>query len=147
MKGSAGPVTPCRVSRRALRALKPRGLSSAAPFLRTCLKPHALCVSKLSTGSSRAGLAWVQPHFLRVWQSTGHHRRCCGDNRRRALRAALLHSTVLQCNEPNCMSLKRKSRISRETRFWNICIVLLVCLIIKDKIMVRPRIHVLTMKF
>ena len=142
---------PEQVSRRALRALKPRGLSGVGGFLRTCLKPHALCVSKLSTGSSRAGLAWVQPHFLRVWQSTGHHRRCRGDNRHRALRAALLHallhSTVLQCNEPNCMSLKRKSRISRETRFWNICIVLLVCLIIKEKITVRPIIHVLIMKF
>jgi hypothetical protein len=80
-------------SRRALRALKSRGLSkfSAGPFLRTCLKPHALCVSNLSTGSSRAGLDWVQPHTPRVWPSARHHRHDHGDNRHPALRPSLLH--------------------------------------------------------
>ena len=81
MKGSSGPDTPGRVSRRALRALKPRGLSSAGGFLKTGLKPHALCVSNLITESSRTGLASVQPHALLVWLSGGHHRRGHGDNR------------------------------------------------------------------
>jgi hypothetical protein len=81
LKGSAGVSRPEQVSRRALRALKPRGLSGAGPFLTTCSKPHTLCVSSLSTGSSWTGLAYVQPHSLLVWLSGGHHRRGHGDNR------------------------------------------------------------------
>jgi hypothetical protein len=107
-----------RGPRWALRALKPRGPSSAAPFLKTCLKPHALCVSKLSTGSSRAGPTWVQPHCLRFWSSTGNHRRCRGDNGHRALRAALLHLTVLQRTELHVSNTKI-SEITGNAFFFN----------------------------